>query len=278
MDSNYFFSFPTQELSIPIHTEQAKLILQPIDNPKPSDIVIDANILGEGMINVSGYIASREYIFSPPEIEKSAKDVLIRAIDGEIKDFEDDDLKKKLNEIEVYSFILTEATTNLAKNMNLLIREPINEKAIRDITFKVFAFYNKLKRLLSESNPEKIISLLVRATSDKLRKTAKEVFTEQESKQISLYTKLSRKFNDDPPNINDARMLSQAIYFKDKQIWGEDIKILICSTDHHFSKIREETELNDFVPLNIYRTFRIFCGWPDDILNILRNKKEIPYN
>jgi len=104
-------------------------------------------------------IDKRIGIFTP-EIESSAKDVLIRAIDSEIKDT-DKDAQEKLKEIDTYSYILEQSTSNLAKNMSILVREPIYEKAINKITYRVFNFYTNLKRKLEEKNPDKIIKQMV---------------------------------------------------------------------------------------------------------------------
>ena len=211
-----------------------------------------------------------------PEIENSAKGVLIRAIDSEIKDLENERIKEKLKEIETYSFILQESTSNLVENMDILIREPINEQAIKKITHEVFAFYNWLFRCLEQEDPSIVVNQLSYGLPKNLKGLAKGIFTKQENDRLDLYYKLANKFKKDPPDIKDVRILSQAVYFLRSKTFGENVHMLIASTDHHFSKIRKNKELNDFVPRRIYKKLGVYCGWPDEILKILKREVSIP--
>ncbi len=222
-------------------------------------------------------IDKRIGIFTP-EIENSAKEILIRAIDSEIKDMSNKNIREKLKEIEIYSFILQESTSSLVKNMDILIREPINERAIKQITHQVFAFYNRLTIELRQKDPEKVVNYLTYSLPKNFKKLARGIFTKQQNQELGLYYKLANKFERDPPDIKDVRILSQAIYFFRNKIFGENIQILLASTDHHFSRIRDDKELNDFVPLKIYNELNVYCGWPDEILKILNGEKILDSN
>jgi len=106
-----------------------------------------------------------------------------------------------------------------------------------------------------------------------MKKLARSIYKEQVNRELKLYFKLSKKFKDDPLDINDARILSQAVYFKEKNIF-EDRKMMIASTDHHFTKIRVDEKLNDFVSKSIYKQLGIYCDWPDEVLKILKGEKD----
>jgi len=128
---------------------------------------------------------------------------------------------------------------------------------------------------LGQEDPTIIIKQLISGAPKGMKGLARSIYVKQENERLALYYKLTSKFARDPPDINDVRILSQAVYFLRNKIFGEETKILFASTDHHFSKIREEKELNDFVPKIILKELNIYCGWPDDILNILIGKKDL---
>lgn len=211
-----------------------------------------------------------------PKIESSAKQVLISAIESKIKDLKDDGLKGELRKFETYSYILQESITNLTRNTNILIREPINEKAMKKITHKVFGFYARLIEDLERKNPKKSASRQASSLPPYIKKLGRRIYKTQEEEKFRLYYKLKNKFDRDPPDMGDVQILSQGVYFLENNTFGKDVKILLASTDHHFSKIREDKELNDFVPKTIYQKLGIYCDWPHEILKILKKEKTFP--
>ena len=211
-----------------------------------------------------------------PKIENSARRVLITAIEGKIKDLKDENLQEELKKMETYSYLLQESITNLTRNIDILVREPINEKEMKGMTHSVFGFYARMMEDLERENPDKIVNRQTSYVPSHIKGVARSVYKNQENKRLKLYYKLRNKFERDKPDIGDVQILSQAVYFLTHNIFGKDTKILLASTDHHFSKIREDKELNDFVPKAIYNNFRVYCDWPHEILKILKEEKKFP--
>lgn len=210
-------------------------------------------------------IEKRVGIFTS-KIEQSSKDVLKKAIEDEIKSKEDVKNRKKL--FNRLTSLYAESIRELNENMNLLSREPVNENEIAKNNQMVLIFYSKLKREIIKYDPVKKGSREANTVSKRFKKLAKRIYISQYKKD-SLYNKLRNILVVSPPNLNDIEILSQAIYFK--KVFSKDrkIKFFLASTDHHFSKIRKDKELNTFIPDKINETFGIICDWPNEILKKL---------
>lgn len=175
-------------------------------------------------------------------------------------------LKRNLNR---YSFSLIKINDSLNKNIQLLTRVPINEKELKKIVKKIAKFYSDLLKRLYRYDPRKVVKRRVRRVSPALRKFEKGFAEEDESINFEIHPKIKSKLKQNPPNNNDYRILSQAIYMKRRD---RDLIVSIASADHHFSKVRlEDGSLHDFIPSEIERRFHIKCGWPEEILNLLKS-------
>ncbi len=110
-------------------------------------------------------------------------------------------------------------------------------------------------------------------TPRRFRKLAKSVYREQDKSDFKVFNKLQKKLIESPPNLNDIKILSQAIYFK--KIFEKEIKtqMFLASTDYHFSEIRDLKDsmgLCNIIPKEIHRRFCIISDWPDNILKRIK--------
>ncbi len=200
------------------------------------------------------------------DIENIARAKIINAVIKKISQLtrvSHSQLSKNLNN---YSDTLMYITNSLLKNMNLVTRIPVNEVEIKKLALRAHHFYEELKTKLRRKNPKKRINKRAREGIQGLKGYFRKFAKEDERGNIRVYKKLLKKLNKNPPDINDCRILAQAISLSKRK---KRVAILIASTDYHFSKVKLDADdaLNTFIPDNIMRNFGIKCDWPDSILN-----------
>ncbi len=199
------------------------------------------------------------------DIENAAKVKIIKAVIRKISELtkiSHSNLSKNLNN---YSETLMYITNSLLENINSLTRVPIDEKEIQKLALKIHSFYENLKIILHKKNPQKRINKRTRGGIPGLKDYFRKFAEEDEVNNLSVFRKLSKKLIMSPPDINDCRILAQAIYLSKRR---KETSILIASTDYHFSKVKLDVddELNTFIPDNIMKKFGIICNWPENIL------------
>lgn len=202
------------------------------------------------------------------EIESSAdeelKKAILKAIDKIVPSKEN-----IINQMSAYSMVFTIIKKQLSKNLKVLIRETINEKSVRKISFQVAAFYGFLIDKLNQHNPHRTINKLTYSAPKGFQGIMRHSARESEGSNIKSFRILKRKLEENPPDQRDIRVLSQAIYFREKNIFPGH-ELLIASTDQHFCKVRIDGELNTFVPDAIFKKFGIRCFWPDETIEHLK--------
>ena len=71
---------------------------------------------------------------------------------------------------------------------------------------------------------------------------------------------------------NDKRILSEVIYLHRIyiSIHGDKLKSYIASTDYHFSPIRKDGRVSEYVSRAIRNKYDIICDWPDEICDLIK--------
>jgi hypothetical protein len=204
------------------------------------------------------------------EIEDSVKAQIINVMIKKISQqagISQADLKKN---ISAYSRTLILINDSLRKNLNLLMRIPTNEKEISKNYMKACSFFESIMNKLPNNHPKTIVKKRVKSVPKWMRKYEKEYARQDESTNMDAFKKLRKKLNQNPPDRNDFRILANAIYLNDKNIYPGH-KICIASTDQHFSRIRGiDASLSTYIPEKIEERLHVCCDWPDEILKLLK--------
>lgn len=203
------------------------------------------------------------------EIESSAKskviDIFIRKLSKETN-ISPEQIRK---DISNYSLSLILLNESLNKNLNALLRVPVDEKEISNISMRIWKFYDDIIKKLPINDPSYTIKRRVRRMPSQFRFFERKFAKQDEASNFEVYRKLKKKLLQSPPDRNDIRILSQAVYLNEKKIFPK-YKICIASTDHHFSKVREsDGSLTTHIPDLIDERLHILCEWPDKILEII---------
>lgn len=211
---------------------------------------------------------NREIGIFTEEIENSTTGIPRKAIEDEINSFD----KKEIEEKKLFdnlSFILSESERRLEKNKKILTRiAKIKKKDISKKMSEILMFYNNLKGELEQYNPIKEGKVKSFLAPRSVRRVAKNIYIEQ-AREYSLYYKLKKILVDKPINANDIQILAHATYLKKFYSKITETRMFVASTDHHFSPIRENKPLNNFIPERIEGEFKVICDWPDNILKEL---------
>lgn len=211
---------------------------------------------------------NREIGIFTEEIENSTTGIPRKAIEDEINSFD----KKEIDEKKLFdnlSLILSESERQLEENKKILTRvAKIKEKDISKKMSEILMFYNNLKGELEQYNPVKEGKFRSSWVPRFVRREAKNIYIQQ-AKEYSLYYKLKKILVDKPINANDIQILAHATYLKEFYSKFTETRLFIASTDHHFSPVRENKLLNNFIPKRIEGKFEIICDWPDNILKEL---------
>jgi len=201
------------------------------------------------------------------DIENSARAKIISALIRKISQLTHVSRNQLSTHLNDYSETLMYITNSLLENMNLLTRVPVDETEISRLALKIHSFYENLKIKLRKKNPKRRIDKRAEEGFPGLKGYFRQFAKEDEKENLVVYKKLLKKLNNNPPDINDCRILAQAIYLSKRR----EAFIFIASTDYHFSKVKLDADdaLNTFIPDSIMREFDIKCDWPDNILKIL---------
>ncbi len=202
------------------------------------------------------------------EIENSARDRMENVVLNAIARIIRISKRELKNNVRNYSITLIFINDALNKNINLLTRIPVNEEEISKIYNRVSFFYKDLTKKLFAKDPYKNVKKITRKAG-RFGSLIHPFALRDERLNFIAYTKLIKKFQMYPPDLRDQRILSQAIYLKERKIFL-DACICIASTDYHLSKIRfNDGSLSTFVPDEIENRLHIKCGPPDEILELL---------
>jgi hypothetical protein len=146
----------------------------------------------------------------------------------------------------------------------------VDDGEVDKIYYRVDAFYGKLRtealRKIEELKKKKNIN--VRVTPRQYRKFMREVYSQQDRWP---YAQLLNLIQYKDIENNDKRILSEVIYLHRiyKSIHGDNLKSYIASTDYHFSPIRMEGRVSEYVSKAIKAQYDIICDWPDEICDFI---------
>lgn len=164
-----------------------------------------------------------------------------------------------------YSFIKNYCSEKLKNIISCLVREPIEEEAIR-------SNYGYVDRLYAEKAEEGVKLTFVEprfekwtdAAARKFKGLARGIYKQQQKKEDYQLTNLIKN----PVEPHDKRILSEAIYLSMlyNRLESEEVIFFIASTDNHFSPKRwgggvTSRQITDA----ILKKFNIICDWSQQV-------------
>jgi hypothetical protein len=210
-------------------------------------------------------------------IERQSMPALQGAIDEEISAVGIDREK----DFPIYSFIKNYCEQKLKNISSYLVREPVDEDAVK-------SNYGYVDRLYAEKTEEAVKLAFIEPRFKKrteqapkrFQSVAKWIYREQQKKEDYQLTHLIKK----PVEPSDKWILAEAIYLSmlyDK-IESEDIVFFIASTDNHFSPKRwTGRTISAQISEAIHKKFNIICDWPQQVEemadHVLEDKYPSPY-
>jgi len=203
-----------------------------------------------------------------------------------LQDAIDKDLVKtginREKDFPIYSFIKNYCEQKLKTIRSCLVREPIEEDAVR-------ANYGYVDRLFSEKAEEGIrltfveprFKRLAEQVPKRYKGIAKEIYKQQQKEEDYQLVHLIRK----PVEPSDKWILSEAIYLSMmyNRIETDEVIFFLASTDNHFSPKRwAGGKVSNQVTEAIRQKFGIACDWPMQVENmakkVLEGKYPLPYD
>jgi len=197
-------------------------------------------------------------------IERQSIPALQEAIDEELA-------KARINrekDFPIYSFIKNYCEQKLKTISSCLVREPIEEDAVR-------SNYSFVDKLYAEKAEEGVRLTFVEPRFERFtnqvpkryKSVARGIYKQQQRKEDYQLTRLIRK----PVKPTDKWILSEAIYLSMyyNRIESEGVTFFLASTDHHFSPKRwDNGKISNQVTEAIRQKFDIICDWPAQIENM----------
>jgi hypothetical protein len=203
-------------------------------------------------------------------IERQSIPALQNAINEELAKAKIDREK----DFPIYSFIKNYCEQKLKNISSCLVREPIEEDAVR-------SNYGYVDKLYAEKAEEGVRLTFV---EPRFKKFAKQVPKRYESIARGIYKQQQREEDyqlthliPKPVEPSDKWILSEAIYLSMyyNRIEREGVTFFLASTDHHFSPKRwDNGKTSNQVTEAIRQKFGIICDWPAQIENMAKKVLE----
>lgn len=208
------------------------------------------------------------------DIENSASKQMIKAFSRNLAKKIGSRPEEIQQNLSNYSYSLVKVIGSLCKNIALLDKIEVDESKLLSYVQRVKKFYHKLINDVERIDIRKVIKDDARSAPRGLRGLCAKLSKEYQSTNFRIHPKLIRKLKTNPPDNNDIRILAHALCLSKESIYPET-EIVIAANDHHFSKVNIDGSLSTFVPDKIRERLHIRCGWPAEILELLKKDDKI---
>lgn len=200
-------------------------------------------------------------------IESEAYNTISNAVETEIKKNVQDEEK----EFNALSAVLNICTDNLRDIFTYFIRERVDDYEVTKIYYIVDSFYGELRSKARRINADlkRKKNKRVKTTPRSYKKIMREKYSQQDRWPYAQLLNLI-EYKDIEPN--DKMILSEVIYLHRlyKSIHGDKFKFYIASADYHFSPIRDDGRVSEYITRAIKNKYDIICDWPDKIYNFIK--------
>lgn len=197
-------------------------------------------------------------------VENEARLVIEKAVRDEIASKQPDQLKARVLSLSV---VVNSCEERLDGILSYLLREPIDADERDKCYAKVCELYDRWTDYGRELNIAQSASARTEAVSKGYKREAYRIYKRQDYQRNRQAMRLCTY----PPDHVDKLVLSEAIYLYNlyKQTEGRDVRMLVASTDTHFSPIRGDLP-SRVVTDDIAGSFGITCDWPNEVAKTIR--------